>query len=207
MVFGGSLPNHTLAEPFKLVGKALHMILSETPWMCMVVLKVAMWSQGSLISSYESKVGILNLEGRGWLVMDTIKGESVLWIRSSTWFALFKESFISFMTLFIWSISLSKCGTLRVTIPLEWSPTSAPFSTISFSEFCLCSSPQCYRQCLLTSLVNSWFCWVKSTFEAAMDYNCCWTVNGGAGAWFGRLEAFPFSWCSGLVAIDLVQTM
>ena len=67
MVFGGSLPNYTLAGPFNLVGKALHMISSGTPCRCMVVLKVAIWSQGSFVPSYESKVGILNLEGRGWL--------------------------------------------------------------------------------------------------------------------------------------------
>ena len=31
MVFGGSLPNHTLARPFNVIEKALHMILSEIP--------------------------------------------------------------------------------------------------------------------------------------------------------------------------------
>ena len=42
MVFGGILPNHTLAGAFDVVGKALHMILSGTPWKCMVVLNMAM---------------------------------------------------------------------------------------------------------------------------------------------------------------------
>ena len=134
MVVGGSLPNHTLAGPFNVVGKALHMISFGTPWRCMVVLNVEMWSQGLRVPSYESRVGILNLEGRGWLVMDAMKGESVLWMRSSTWFALLMESFISSMALFIWSISLSKCSTLRVTVPLDWSHL-ALFSTPSFSEF------------------------------------------------------------------------
>ena len=129
MVVGGSLPNHTLAGPFNVVGKALHMISFGAPWRCMVVLNVEMWSQGLRVPSYESRVGILNLEGRGWLVMDVMKGESILWTRSSTWFALLMESFISSMDLFIWSISLSKCGTLRVTVPLDWSP-SALFSTL-----------------------------------------------------------------------------
>ena len=127
MEFGGSLPNHTLARPFDVVGKALHMISFGTPWRCIVVFNVAMWSQGSLIPSYESKVSILNLEGRGWLVMDAMKGESVLWTWSSMWFALLKKSFISSMALFIWSISFSKCGTLRMAVPLEWSPPSVPF--------------------------------------------------------------------------------
>ena len=92
MVFGGNFLNHTLVGPFKVVGKALHIISSVTPCRCMVVLNVAMWSQGSCISSYESKVGVLNLEGKGWLVMDAVKGESVLWTRSSTWLTL-TESF------------------------------------------------------------------------------------------------------------------
>ena len=79
MVFGGSFSNHTLAGPFKMVRKAPYMILSRTPWRCMVILNVAIWSQGYHVPSHESKVGILNLEGRGWLVMDMVKGESVLW--------------------------------------------------------------------------------------------------------------------------------
>ena len=165
-----------------------------------------MWSQGSRVPSYESRIGILNLEGRGWLVMDAMKGESVLWTRSSIWFALLMESFISSVALFIWSISLSKCGTLWVTVPLDWSP-SALFSTSSFSEFWP-HSPLCHCwRCLLTYLVNSWFCCVSSVIAAALDCNCCWTVMGVGGTRFGWLEAFPLSWCPGLVAIDLVRIM
>ena len=88
MVFGGNFLNHTLASPFSVVENALHIISSETPWRCIVVLNVAMWLQGSCVPPYESKVGILNLEHRGWLVMDAMKGESILWMRSSTWFAI-----------------------------------------------------------------------------------------------------------------------
>ena len=165
-----------------------------------------MWLQGSRVPSYKSKVGILNLEGKRWLVMDAMKGESVLWTRSSTWFALLVESFISSMALFIWSISISKCGTLRVTVPQDWSP-SALFSTPSYSEFWPHSSPHGYWCCLLTSLVNSWFCCVSSAIVVAIDCNCCWTIMGGGDAWFGCLEAFPLSWCPRLVAIDLVRIM
>ena len=172
MMFSGNLLNHTLAGSFSVVVKALHMILSETPWRCMVVLNVTIWSQGSCILSYESRVGILNLEGKGWLEMDAMKGESVLWTRSSTWFTLLMESFISSMALFIWSISLSKCGTLWVTVPLDWSPSTL-FLAPSFFEFWPRSPPCCYWCCLLTSLVNSWLCCVNSATAVAMDYNYC----------------------------------
>ena len=171
IVFGGNFPNLTLVGPFKVVGKALHIISSGTPCRCMVILNMAMWPQGSCVPSYESRVGILNLEGKGWLVMDAMKGEFVLWTRSSTWFALLMESFISSITLFIWSISPSKCGTLQVTVPLDSSP-SALFSTPSHPEFWPRSPPCCWR-CLFTSLVNSWFYCVISAIATAMDYYCC----------------------------------
>ena len=38
---GVSLLNQILAGPFNVVGKALHMILSGTPWRCIRVLKVS----------------------------------------------------------------------------------------------------------------------------------------------------------------------
>ena len=195
IVFGGRLPNHTLAGPFSVVGKALDIISSRMPWRWIVVLNVAMWSQGSRVLSYESKVGILNLEGKGWLVMDGVKGESVLWTRSSTWLVLLMESLISSMAFFIWSITFSKCGTLQVTVPLDWSPHSALLFAPPFFEFYLGSSEHRCRRCffLLTSLVNSWFYYVKSTIVAAMDCPCCWTDAGiGASARFWWQEAFPF---------------
>ena len=75
--FGGILLNHTCAGPLRVVGKALHIISSGTPWRCIVVLKVAMWSNGSCALSYESKEGILNFGGKGWPLMEVVKGESV----------------------------------------------------------------------------------------------------------------------------------
>ena len=38
--FGVNLQNQILARPFSVVGKALHMISSGTPWRCIRVLKV-----------------------------------------------------------------------------------------------------------------------------------------------------------------------
>ena len=110
---GSILLNHTRAGPLRVVGKALHIISFRTPWRCIVVLKVAMWFKGSCVLSYESKEGILNFGGRGWPLMSAVKGESILWTKSSTGFALLIFSLISSMTLLIWSISFSRCGTLR----------------------------------------------------------------------------------------------
>ena len=39
--FGVNLLNQTLTGPFNVVEKALHMILSGTPWRCIRVLKVS----------------------------------------------------------------------------------------------------------------------------------------------------------------------
>ena len=118
---------------------------------------MAIWSQWSCVPSYESKVGILNLEGRGWLVMDVMKGELVLWTRSSTWFALLMEVFISSMALFIWSISLSLSLSLSLQVRYSTSGSSSRmisslnvFVAPSFSEFCPCSSPWRCQRCLLT---------------------------------------------------------
>ena len=119
-VFGGILLNHTCIGPLMVVRKALHIILSRIPWRCIVVLKVAIWSKGLHVPSYESKEGILNLGGKGWLLVEAMKGEFVWWTKSSMGFALLMFSFISSMVFLIWSISLSKCGTLREAIPFDW---------------------------------------------------------------------------------------
>ena len=123
--FGGILLNQTCARPLKVVGKTLHIISLGTPWRRIVVLKVAMWLNGSCVPSYESNEGILNFRGKGWPLMEAVKGESVRWTRSSTGFILLMFSLISSITFFIWSISLSKCGTLLGIVPLDWLSGSA----------------------------------------------------------------------------------
>ena len=175
-------------------------------------LEGALWSHGLRVPSYESKEGILNLEGRRWLLMEAMKGESIRYIKLFTWFILRIFSFISSMTLFIGSISLSKCGTLREAVPLEWFLCST-FSPSLTSWLWACPSTRRSWRCLLwlISWVNSWFWRVNSAIAAAM--NCiCWMEGGcvvGAHWWarLGWLEAFSLSWWLGLVAIDLVWTI
>ena len=173
---GGILLNHIRAGPLRVVGKALHIISSETPWRCIVVLKVAIWSKGSRVPSYESKEGILNFGGRRWPLMSAVKGESVLWTKSSTGFVLLIFSLISSMTLLIWSISFSRCGTLREVVPLDW--LSGSIFLVS-SWLWVCPSVFPLRCCLLelSSLVSSWFWRVNSAIAATMDYTC-WTEDG-----------------------------
>ena len=157
-MFRGILQNHTRAGPLRVVGKALHIISSGTLWRCIVIWQVAIWSHGPRIPSYESREGILNLEGRGWLLMETTKGESIWWIKSSMGFILLMFSLISSMAFLIWSISLSKCGTIREAIPLDWFPCLA-FSPSLTSWLWACPSTYLSLRCLLRaiSLVNSWF--------------------------------------------------
>ena len=211
-LFKGILLNHTCASPLRVVGKALHIISSGTAWRCIVVLKVAIWSKGSRIPSYESKEGILNLGSKGWLLMEAMKRESVRWTKSSTGFSLLMFFFISSTAFLIWSISLSKCGTLCEVVPLDW------FSHSTFSPSLtswLWAYPSTYLSwcCLLRliSLVNSWFWWVNSAMAAAMDCMCwmeggCMTGADWRSRW-GLLEAFLLSWWLGLVAIGLVRTI
>ena len=126
----GILLNYTHAGPLRVVGKALHIISSRTSWRCIIVLKVAIWLNGSHVPSYESKEGILNFGGKGWPLMEAVKGESVRWTKSSMGFAFLMFSLISFITFLIWSISLSKCGIFLDMVPLNWlSGSTFPLSS------------------------------------------------------------------------------
>ena len=179
--------------------------------MCIVVLKVTIWSKGSRVPSYESKEGILNFGGKGWPLMEVVKKESVWWTKSSMGFALLMFSLISSMTFLIWSISFSKCGTLCEVVPFDWLSGSTFPPLFSWLWVCPSTYPSCRCLLRLNSIDNSWFWRVNSTMVAAMDC-MCWMEDGcmtGADWWtrWGLLEASLLSWWSGLVALDLVQTM
>ena len=169
-----------------------------------------MWSNGSRVPSYESKEGILNFGGKGWPLIKVVKGEFVRWTRSSTGFALLMFSLISSITFLIWSISLSKYGTLLHVVPLDWLLGSAflPSPTLWPCSFPYAS---CHYLLRLISLVNSWFWQVNYAMAAAIDCTC-WMKEGcviGAD-WrsrWGLLEASLLSWWPRLVALDLVRTI
>lgn len=76
-VLGVILLNHTLVGPLSVVGKALHMISSWTPYRCMRVLNNSRWLSGFFDPSYAFTCGIQNLAGRGKEVTYVVKGESV----------------------------------------------------------------------------------------------------------------------------------
>ena len=63
--FRGILLNHTCAGPLRVVGKALHITSSRTPWKCIVVLKVAMWLKGSRFHCTNPKKASWTLEEEG----------------------------------------------------------------------------------------------------------------------------------------------
>ena len=175
-VFRGILLNHTRAGPLRVVGKTLHIILSGTPWRCIVVLKVAIWLKGSCGPSYESKKDILNFGGKGWPLMEDVKKESVRWTKSFMGFALLMFSFILSITFLIWYISLSKCGTLREVVPLDWLSGSG-FPLSSWLWACPSVYPSCHCLLRLISLVNSWFWRVNSAMAATVDCTC-WMEDG-----------------------------
>jgi len=76
-MFEVSLLNHTLAGPFSVVGKALHIISSGIPYKCIRVLNNSKWSNGSRKPSYASTCSISNLAERGKEITCAEKGESV----------------------------------------------------------------------------------------------------------------------------------
>ena len=159
---------------------------------------------------HRSLEGFLNFRGKGWPFMEAVKEEFVQWTRSSTGFALLIFSLISSIVFLIWSISLSRCGTLREVVPFNW---------LSGSTFLLSSWLWAYPsifpswRCLLklSSLVNSWFWLVNSAMATAMDC-MCWTEDGcmvGANcrSQWGLLEASLLPWGPRLVSLDLVWTI
>ena len=170
-----------------------------------------MWSNGSHVLSYESREGILNFGGKEWPLMEAIKGESVLWTKSSIGFALLIFSFISSMTFFILSISSFKCGTVREVVPRNW----LLISIFSLSSWLYVCPPPSRSSCAcllrLISILNSWFWRANSAIAAAIDCTC-WAddvsmIDADWWLWWGLLKASLLPWWPRLVALNLVRTI
>ena len=82
-VFEVSLLNHTLASPFSVVGKALHMISFRSTCKCMKVLNDSRWSSRSLDPLFASTCGIRNFARSEKEVTSVVNGESVWWTNTS----------------------------------------------------------------------------------------------------------------------------
>ena len=74
----GSLVNHSLAAPLRVVGKEWHSILSGGYWRPKIILKVLRWSKGSFSPSNGSSCGKRNFKGTGHSRTTMVKGKSVL---------------------------------------------------------------------------------------------------------------------------------
>ena len=74
----GSLVNHSLVTPLRVVGKNWRNILSGGCWWPKVILKVLRWSKRSFSPLNGSSCGKRNFEGIGHSKISMVKGEFVL---------------------------------------------------------------------------------------------------------------------------------
>ena len=135
--FGVSLLNHTLAGPFKMVGKVLHIISSRTPCKCMRVFNDSKWSSGSCESSYASTYSIQNLAKRGKKVTCAMKGESIRLTSSSKLVDTHLLRAFIIISIFYFIVCISCAMRNTPSSNLEGQLVS-------------------YWSCLLTALLSSW---------------------------------------------------
>ena len=126
-VFGVSLLNHALIGPFNVVGKALHIILSEASYRCMKVLNDSRWSSGSLDSSYVSTYSIGNFAGKGKDVTSAMNGKSIRWTSSSKFVGTCSLMAFIIMSIFSFIICISWAMRIALTSISEgWLVSSEP---------------------------------------------------------------------------------
>ena len=118
-MLGVSLLNYTLAGPFSVVEKALHIISFGAPCRCLRVLKDSRWSSGSLDPSYVSTCGIRNFVGRGKDVTSMENGESIRWtglsklVDTRLLMAFIIMSIFSFIICISWAICIALASILE----------------------------------------------------------------------------------------------
>ena len=201
-VLGVILLNHTLVGPLSVVGKALHMISSWTPYRCMRVLNNSRWLSGFFDPSYAFTCGIQNLAGRGKEVTYVVKGESVQWTSSSR--SVDTRPLMVFIIMSIFSFIICMCYAMRIAsissldrrlvscrsrllaaLLSFWSSLSCrPLvggwlllrSPLSLSS---CWSSGRYSFLLFSCCSNSWLCWVRRLTTAVRVCTCLSNVLKG----------------------------
>ena len=178
MVPEGILLNQTLAAPFSVVEKALHITSYRVICRCIKVLKDLTWSKRFFEQSYGSSWGRQNFVGRGWFNTSVVNGESIPQIIPSR----FSMDF-SFMALLSSSISLLMLqSSLSIldefsfeALVFLWFNESAVSSSLLFFylfsflwslwALAICLSSEFCRVSSLTLVVSAWICcatWVES---------------------------------------------
>ena len=157
----GSLVNHSLAAPLRVVGNERHRISLRGYWRPRVVLKVLRWSSGSFNPSKGSSWGRQNLEGIGHSWTAKVKGESVfLTILSRLWSVFPLMAFLSSSISFLISLRRSELASSGVLGRLLW---LSPSSSLLVSG----RLPSCCSRCII-----SWFYLVSSSTVAASEWIC-----------------------------------
>ena len=123
----GSLVNHSLAAPLRMVGKEKHSISLRGCWRPKVVLKVLRWSKRSLNSSNGSSYGRRNFKCNGHSRTAVVKGESVLLTILSRLQSIFSLiAFLNSSISLLISLRRSELPLFGVTGRLFWlSPSSS----------------------------------------------------------------------------------
>ena len=139
MVPEGSLPNHTFAAPFNVVGKAMHITSSGVICKSIKVLNDSMWSKGSLEPSKDSNWGRRNFGGSGRFNISMMNGESVLWIIPSKFstalsFTAFLSSSISLLMLWSSLSFLDEFSFGVLVLPFVWLSDPSSFYFLRSSD-------------------------------------------------------------------------
>lgn len=151
-----SLLNYILTAPLRVVGKDLHKISSGVCCNLRVILKVVMWSKGSLKLSNDSSWGRQKFGGKGYPKTFVVKGESVLLTVPSMFLSVF-----SLIEFFSSPISFRMLLRRSLLAPLDGSVFlgSSFMLLFSSSSFLL---PSRFSSCYSCNLI-SWFCLLSSS--------------------------------------------
>ena len=180
----GSLVNHSLVTPLRVVGKNRRSILSGGYWWPKVILKVLRWSKRSFSPLNGLSCGKRNFEGTEHSKISMVKGASVLLtILSRLWSIFSLIAFLSLSISFLISLRRSELAPSGVLSRLFW-------LSLSSSRLVSEQLSSCYSHSLI-----SWFCLLASvwickanaagswlTLDSIWTYELSGTVLSNLGA-------------------------